>query len=48
MSARDPARYVTSRMPSSSIPMFATMNATDCRWLIGSPKAVRSFTYGVT
>ena len=28
--------------------MSATMNATDCRWAIGSPNASRSLTYGVT
>ena len=38
------ARSVTSRAPSSSMPMLATMNATACRWLIGSPNALRSLT----
>ena len=35
-------------MPSSSIAMFATVNATDWREEIGSPNALRSLTYGIT
>ncbi len=46
--AREAALYVASRIPFSSIAMLATMKATDWRWLIGSPKASRSLTYGVT
>ena len=42
--AREAAFHVTSRIACSSMAMSATMNATACRWLIGSPKACRSFT----
>ena len=42
------AFQVSSRIAWSSIAMFATMNATDWRWAIGSPNASRSLTYGVT
>ena len=31
-----------------SIAMSAHMNATACRWAIGSPNACRSLTYGTT
>ena len=43
-SARLAARQVARRMPSSSIAMSATVNATAWRWLIGSPNAMRSLT----
>ena len=46
--AREAAFQVTSRIACSSIAMLATMNATDWRWLIGSPNASRSLTYVVT
>ena len=46
--ARAAAFQVSSRIACSSIAMFATMNATDCRWATGSPNACRSLTYGVT
>ncbi len=47
-STREAARSVASRMPSSSIAMFATVNATACRLETGSPNALRSLTYGIT
>src|SRR5207237_9328998 len=47
-STRLAARYVARRIPSSSIAMFATVNATACRCAIGSPNALRSLTYGLT
>src|SRR5207244_3555206 len=43
-SARLAARQVARRMPSSSMPMSATANATPWRLAIGSPNATRSFT----
>ncbi len=42
--AREAAFQVTSRIACSSMAMSATMNATDWRWLIGSPNACRSLT----
>ena len=47
-SARLAARYAIRRIASSSSAMSAIMNETDWRWLIGSPKAMRSLQYAFT
>ena len=39
-----PRGRTTRRIPASSVAMSATVKATPCRWLIGSPNATRSLT----
>ena len=40
--------FVSENVPAAAIAMFETVNATACRWEMGSPKARRSLTYWLT